>query len=255
VALGAFQLRSGGKVVGATLKWTDIMRGFDNSTPGQSGRRDVVRYDSPAWEGFTASWAWGEDDLWDAALTYKGSWNGISVLAKVGYGESTDPGETLGPAGFTFVTGGTNCGTGPAEFKCKWGGAAGTVKHDATGLYVYGGWGKQVIDTPGLAATFDRDSTTWFIQPGIEQKWTALGKTTIFGEYRKDDAGSNPGKTINSSIQFWQAGVVQNIEAAAMDLYVIYQHTDGDVTLTATPGVVTDLDAFSQVTAGALIQF
>lgn len=24
-----------------------------------------------------------------------------------------------------------------------------------------------------------------------------------------------------------------------MDLYVIYQHTDGDVTLAATPGVVT----------------
>jgi hypothetical protein len=72
VALGAFQLRSGGKAVlagGAALKWTDIMRGFNNSTPGQSGRRDVVRYNSPTWEGFSASWAWGEDDICDAALT------------------------------------------------------------------------------------------------------------------------------------------------------------------------------------------
>ena len=80
----------------------------------------------------------------------------------------------------------------------------------------------------------------WFIQGGIEQKWIPLGKTTVFGEYRHDDGGSNLDKSFtangfsgyvhNSSLNFVGAGVVQNIEPAALDLYVIYRHADGDVT-------------------------
>lgn len=101
----------------------------------------------------------------------------------------------------------------------------------------------------------DPTSTTWFIQPGIEQKWLPLGKTTIFGQYQHDEAGSNPGSTVGANITFWQAGVVQNIEAAAMDLYAIYQHTDGDVALAASPSVATSLDAFQMITVGAMIQF
>ena len=53
----------------------------------------VVRYDSPTFAGFTVIASWGEDDLWDAALTYKGSWNGDSaLLGRAGYGSSNDPG-------------------------------------------------------------------------------------------------------------------------------------------------------------------
>ena len=38
-------IRSGGNFVSpaAPLKWTDVLRGFNNSTPGQGGRRPVVR--------------------------------------------------------------------------------------------------------------------------------------------------------------------------------------------------------------------
>ena len=284
VAMAAFRLRHDGAFVG-TLKWTDALRGFNNSTPGQDGRRRVVRYDSPTVAGFTVITSWGEDDLWDAALTYKGSWNGISVLARAGYGSSNDPG--FASEGLANNSqNGTACGgnqpgrdpTPPAtattvvfgDYRCSWEGAAATIKHDPTGLYLYGGWGRQHFDNDfkvisvgptgtGAVSTvttvFDPTSTTWFIQPGIEEKWTHLGKTTIFGMYQHDQAGSNPGSTINSDIKFWQAGVVQNIEAAAMDFYLIYQHTDGDVTLSASPNTVTTLDAFQMVTFGALIQF
>ena len=58
---------------------------------------------------------------------------------------------------------------------------------------------------------------------------------------------------------------MQNIEAAAMDLYVIYQHADGSVTgcswncgnCPTGAGVngVTNLDAFQEVIMGGLIQF
>jgi hypothetical protein len=33
----------------------------------------------------------------------------------------------------------------------------------------------------------------WYIQPGIEKKWTPLGTTTIFGTYRRDDNGTTSG--------------------------------------------------------------
>lgn len=78
-------------------------------------------------------------------------------------------------------------------------------------------------------------------------------------EFRHDDPGSNLSKTFNGSfvhhsdIDFWGVGTVQNIEAAAMDLYALYHHADGDVTNQA--GDTLKLDAFDMVIAGARINF
>ena len=68
-----------------------LARGFNNGTPGQDGRRNIVRYDSPEFGGFVASASWGEDDLWDTSLTYKGEIHDFKLIGKIGYGESTDP--------------------------------------------------------------------------------------------------------------------------------------------------------------------
>ncbi|MGH9808559.1 MAG: porin, partial [Terriglobia bacterium] len=224
--------------------WKNILRGFDNSTVGQSGRRNVVRYDSPSFGGFSVAAAWGEDDLWDAALTYKGDVGDFALTGKAGYGEGTDESKT-----------GTACG-GPAPgFECKWAGASGTIMHKPSGLYVYGGYGWQKIDTPLF--TGDDTSTTWVIQPGIEKKWMPLGKTTVFGEYRHDDPGANglsgADASFGGNINFWAGGVVQNIEAAAADLYLIYRHADGDYKPSAATSV--SLDGFDAVLGGMLIQF
>jgi predicted outer membrane repeat protein len=252
VAQGVFRLKSGGFDVlgGATpIQWNNVERGFNNGTPGQSGRRNVVRYDSPEFSGFVITAAWGEDDLWDAALTYKGEIGDFKLVAKAGYGESTDEAST-----------GTSCGGSATGFKCKWWGAAGTAMHKPTGLYLYGGYGQQKIDTPSFV--LDDTSTTWFLQPGIEQKWLPLGKTTIFGEYRHDEPGSNNSTSRGADLDFWAGGVVQNIEAAAMDLYVIYRHADGDFTANTAlnggaiaAGSKVNLDSFDMIITGARIQF
>jgi len=274
IFLSQFQLRHNGVAIGGTpLRWTDALRGFNNSTPGDSGRRNVVRYDTPVFQGFNGIVAWGEDDLWDVALVYKNDIHDFAVSARVGYGESTDPGNLSGTAPNTYVTGGSTCissstvaASSFGDFKCKWGGAAATVQHKPTGLFVYGGWGKQTVSVEGNALTtsqlVDPDSTVWFIQPGIEKKFFALGKTNVFGEYRHDDAGSNPGRTIGSKINFWQAGIVQNIEAADTSLYVVYEHADGDVygrtgltTPAGAPNGKTSLDSFQEVITGAKINF
>lgn len=243
VALGAFQLRSGGQSVGG-LTWGNIMQGYNNGTPGQDGRRNIVKYDSPELAGFVASVSWGEDDLWDTSLSYKGGFQDIKLLARIGYGESTDPSAT-------------KCGGPAGGFKCTWWGAAATAMHEPTGLYVYGGYGEQKIDS--LAPALEDSSTTWFLQAGIERKWHSLGKTTIFGEYRHDDVGAayvDGGATLASTgadLNFWAGGVVQNIEAAAMDLYVIYRHAEGDVTTVGSG--FKNLDDFDMVISGARIQF
>ncbi len=118
---------------------------------------------------------------------------------------------------------------------------------------------------------YNPTSTTWFIQPGIEQKWFALGKTTIFGEYRQDDAGTNPGKFVSSDINFWQAGVVQNIDAAAtMPLCRLsasrrrrheHRRQDNQIGIGSstgapiTAGTKFSLDTFQEIIVGAKIEF
>ena len=277
VYMSAFLIRSGGKFVGATpLKWTDVLRGWKNSTPGQADLRDVVRYDSPTFAGFTASASWGEHYLWDTALTYKNDFGDFHVIARAGYGSSNDPGTTLpgvtaSGAATTYVVGGSPCISGAStatslpDFRCTWEGAAATIQHSPTGLYVYGGWGGQFADTshPFPAGTaFIHDSSFLIVQPGIEHNWLSLGPTTIFGGYRRDDPGSNPGKTVEASINFWQAGVVQKIEAARAYLYLIYQHADGEVIgdastakANAAPSGTTPLNAFQEVIGGMRINF
>jgi hypothetical protein len=129
VAQGAFLLRSDGKSVNG-LKWTDVMRGFNNSTPGQNGRRNVVKYDTPTIAGFSVTAAWGEDDIGDVALSYKGEVSDFKLAFKAGYGQTFDEGTNL-------------CHPGGVHQDCEWFGVAGTVMHAPTGLYVYAGFGEQ----------------------------------------------------------------------------------------------------------------
>jgi hypothetical protein len=86
----------------------------------------------------------------------------------------------------------------------------------------------------------------------------------VFGEFRHDDAGSKTNKSFavgadpsgyyhDGNFDFWAAGVVQNLEPAAMDLYLIYRHADGDITNVI--GDTANLDSFDMVIGGALIKF
>ena len=246
VAMARFQLRSGGAGVNGLL-WTDVARGVNNSTPGQNGRRNIVRYDSPEFAGFVGTATWGEDDMWGLALTYKSTWfNDFKVLGKVGYEKTTDSN--------------TSPCSAAARLDCEWWGAAATVMHEPTGLFVYGGYGEQrddsELDLNPAANEIDR---TWFIQAGIERKFFDLGKTTVFGEYRNDQAGSNLARSFggsfvhDSDLDFWAAGLIQQISAADTLLYVVYRHADGETTNNA--GATVDLDAFDMVITGAKINF
>lgn len=235
VALGAFRTRTSGAL---GPRWTDIMGGFNNATPGLGARRNVVRYDTPVLGGFMASAAWGEDDLWDAAISYAGAWGDLKVAARAGYGESTDPASVAG-----------RCSAGNGD--CRWWGAAGTVMHVPTGLYVYGAYGEDRIDLLPAQIGADDTAAMWFVQAGIERRLLPVGKTTLFAEYRNDDIGLSRA-AVGAELDFWAAGVVQNIENAGMDLYAIYRSAGGRAETGGGPVALDDLD---MVIAGARIQF
>jgi predicted porin len=238
------------------LRWNDVLRGFNNSTPSNGGRRNIVRYDTPELLGFTASASWGEDDVWDATLAYEGGFGDFEINGRAGYGHSSDGAATA-------------CHTLPASgdnMDCDWWGLSGFVQHKPTGLFVLASYGKQIdhsrADTALQPGLVDKTDTTWLVQAGVEHKWNALGKTNFFAQYRHDDPGSNVNaagvlRTQSADIDFWSLGAIQYLEAADAMVYLLYQHADGDVLANKTVGGLTNvsIDTFQQVIGGVRIAF
>jgi hypothetical protein len=219
--------------------------GTDSGQIGEGNRMNVVKYESPTYMGFTYSSAWGEDDVWDVALRYAGEFNGIKVAFGIGYQRWTDgtPNER------NCVTGGNS-----NDIHCEQLGLSGAVMHVPTGLYFHGafGWRQDDEVPPG----FDDDSTQLYLQAGIEQKWIPLGKTTIFGEYQRWDVGLTQAGVVlgidSAEMDMWGIGLNQNIEAAAMDLYLSIRQYEPEAT--DVLGEI-EFEDFTTVMAGGIIKF
>jgi hypothetical protein len=145
----------------------------------------------------------------------------------------------------------------------KWQGSA-SILHVATGLFLTGAFVEQSYD---VAVP---DTTYWYMQGGITRNWTGMGNTVLYGEYgRFEDGGVGvtygadgvgTAHTIDASeVTFWGIGVVQHIDAAAMEVFLAYRNYEATVAGTAGTSVNTffdgNLDDLSVVTAGARIRF
>lgn len=202
--------------------------------------RNVVRYDSPSIGGFYLSASWGASgptppngqsgDMWDAALRYVGEFQQIRVVGGLGY--RVDDGQELqvNLAGLNLAI--------PTGAETKTFLASGSVMHMPSGLFVSAYYADQE-----WSQTADFDLTMWQVQGGIETRLTALGKTTFFGEYGELDISAGGGEPTPN---LWGLGVVQAIDAAAMDLYATYRTYDLDL------GADDGVDVFM---AGARIKF
>jgi hypothetical protein len=218
--------------------------------------------------GFIASAAWGEDDMWDVALRYAGEFSGFKLAAGIAYAQWTDGTSTTAGAGnaekgCARVTGAPNIG---ADVKCEELGLSASIMHVPTGLFVTGSYGYKDDDRRvGLSIAGNRSRDEQYtVMAGIEQKFFPLGKTTIYGEYIDGSFGQNAvratttlgidGQNIRSTdVTIWGLGLNQQIDAAAMDVYVMYRNHEFDVT--ATNGVKANLEDLQIVTMGARIQF
>ncbi|WP_072373696.1 porin [Hyphomicrobium sp. NDB2Meth4] len=191
--------------------------------------QNVVRYDSPTFGGFSVSASWGEDDMWDVAARYAGEHAGFKFAAAAAYNENSSenwlPAARIGDTFQYFQVGAY-------------------LEHVPTGLFVYGAYGNSQYDL----ATGDSD--TYYVKAGLRERWTPLGHTVLYGEYENNEA-SGAFANIGSDTEFnlWGLGVVQEIDAAAMSLWVSYRHLD------YSNDTATSYEDFQYIKAGALINF
>ncbi|MGL4396980.1 MAG: porin [Hyphomicrobium sp.] len=202
-----------------------------------------VRYDTPAFAGFTASASWGEDDFWEVALRYSGEFSGFKVLAGAGYSEFSDEG-TTGPS------------VSPVKNSDVFQ-VGGYVQHLATGLFLHAAYGMEdnndTVLNNGATAL---DSHHWYLKGGIRQKWTALGATIVYGDYVEYDDQLGPAAlaagATSSTLRRYGGGIAQELDAAAMTVYLKYHHITGDVT--GAPAL-SDLEDADFISFGGLINF
>ena len=160
--------------------------GFD--LPFDGGRDDVVRGDTASLGGFMASAAWAGNDTWDAALRYAGEFGGFKVAGGIGYRDDV--------AGIQTVIGSVS------------------AKHVASGVFANAAFGH--VDANGLGTL-----KGYHFQGGIETRASEFGALTIFGEYgwlAIDQMQVDP--------IWFGAGIVQEIDAAAMSLYASWRRYD-----------------------------
>ena len=204
------------------------------------GRQDSVRYDTPSIAGFKLSAAWGENDYWDVAARYKGKFDQFKIGAGVGYSvwDGQDAGALAEETSFV---------------------ASASIMHTPTGLFVNGAYRNNEVDFGATSQEMD----AYYVQVGVKQKWNSLGATTIWADYMNAQDGLLTGEDRNqlfggnvatsSEYDRFGFGVAQNIDAAKMQLYVIYQHNEAEIETVA--GAVDGIEDFDVVVAGGIIRF
>jgi predicted porin len=230
--------------------WSHLLGG--NAVNGASlSRANAVMYTSPTIGGFSVSASWGEDDQWDAALRYAGEFSGFRVAAGLGY--------RYNYGGLGEVTKDNPGVAGPEPEQVI---VSGSVLHVSSGLFVTGSYINQDNDTVGR-----EDTTLWYAQAGISKNWTGLGKTVIYGEYARVEGGaenfSNNGllvgagasgvPAISTTAEIWGLGIVQHIDAAAMELFLSYRKHTAE--FDDIPSALLSINDFDVVVGGARIRF
>jgi hypothetical protein len=234
---------------GTGLSWGNLM-GTLQVAGASTARGNIVHYTSPTFAGFSVQASAGENNVWDAALRYAGEFSGFRLAAGVGYiSNSTGTNEIVQDLP-------VNAGIDePSQIK-----GSASILHVASGLYLTGAYVNQNNDN-GF-----KDSTLWYVQGGIAKNWTGLGNTVLYGEYSNVENGTqsvfrdaatglptvSPLAILDSNVDVWGLGIVQHIDAAAMELYLSYRNYSGEVSL---GGASAQTDDMNIVLGGARIRF
>jgi hypothetical protein len=201
------------------------------------GRTQLVRYDSPMIAGFqiaashglggeregpTAGIGGPKFSEWDVALRYAAEFNGIRFAAGVGYHE----GVVLDTTSFTWLR--------PANSVM----GSASLLHVPSGLFLSVAashtWFDERPVTLALPLTFGgNEFDTYYVKGGWLANIVPVGQTSFYGEYYAQtynpttDAGQSiffPGGSYTSHM--WGVGIVQHIDAAAMEVYAAYRFYD-----------------------------
>jgi len=111
-----------------------------------------------------------------------------------------------------------------------------------------------------INTAFIPDVETYYVKAGLRRRWHPLGHTIFYGEYLKNDdggvtscAGAAGNFCTSTDLDVWGLGVVQEIDAAAMSMWLAYRHGEFDDN---SVGVfATDYEDLDWLRFGALINF
>jgi predicted porin len=212
-----------------------------------------VRYDSPTFGGFSVSASWGEDDFWDVAARYAGEVHDFKISIAAAFSHVSDF-SNFGPPVSVSVNTAQPAGTDYFQIGAY-------AEHVPTGLFIYGAYGH--LDPDSDLVANDEANNTWYIKGGIRQHWNPLGHTVLYGEYLRAENNNATFNTFTADPTFapnvfnaetrvnvWGLGVVQEIDAAAMSVWIKYRH------LSESDNVAGfSTDNFNYVGTGALINF
>jgi hypothetical protein len=227
--------------------------------------RPAVRYDSPTWGGFRFETSYGtvenhtptsEHNFWDIALFYTADWNSIKLSAAYAYTHTEGN-----------LSGAFDNNDGDLDLHQ----VGASIMHKPSGLGIYGLWQQESTDgTYGFQDTQLNDplfgvrrslpdTEAWYLKPFWRKAWSPIGATVLYGEYGRydDQFGLTAGFDLagdlscvggqfedcyvfGSEVERWGLGLVQEIDSAAMHVWVRWQHQELDVDFVGFEGACTN---------------
>ncbi|WKW50882.1 porin [Rhodomicrobium lacus] len=227
-----------------------------------SSRVEAVRYDTPSLYGFIVSASFAGNDFYDVALRYQKEFNSIRVAAGIGYAWSgLNNDGNLNRVGYGVDSSQIFASSTGKSSKIEVLSGSISAQHVPTGLYATFAAGSREITN--AANIYVQDASYFYVQAGISKRFFDYGATTVYGEYGSYDDyatgttykySSSSSATIgSSSAERYGAGVVQAFDAAALDVYAIYQHVDLEAK--STTGVDLNLNSTDSVISGLRLKF
>ena len=240
--------------VHSNLTWGNFFNGASGDWLNE--RNEHIQYRTPTLAGFSFGASVGEDNYWDIEGRYSGEFNGVRIASRVGYSVRSEYDQA---AGALFCT--ANC-----EKKVEQLAGSLSIRHMPTGLFFTGAAGWR--DTTDSAVGGDYDSSFFYLSGGVARNFTGLGDTVFYGEYSEwkgvgqdvNTATAGPAGTVafglpilsGDKLNHWGIGIVQHVDAAAMEFWLAYKNYSLDA-----PGILGPFQAedLHLIQAGTRIRF
>ena len=168
----------------------DDLFGFDGD------RAPAVAWWSPEIYGLTVGVALVDDDEYEGAIRYAKARHGIQFAISAGY--RRDRGAWNLSDTDTYV-------------------GSASLKHVETGLFISAGGG--IRDADGFAR-----QEIYEVRGGKVAKLLTMGTTTFFGRFERGEVEFS--KRFGGDAEIYGAGIIQNVDPAAMELYFTWDHID-----------------------------
>ena len=271
----AMLIGNGTGVVGPTgYNGTRNWGNFFNGATGNdwlNPRQEHIQYRTPTIAGFTLGASFGEDNYWDVALRYAGEFNGIRIAGAIGYSVQSEWDRDLTASPFNAGLGTTLCNANCDKRTEQLAGSL-SIRHMPTGLFFTGAAGKRDVDNhqeitgasidatgafTAASATGARsiDADFFYLSGGVARNFFGIGDTVIYGEYSEWRSAGDVSATAaleDDVLQHWGVGILQNIDAASLELWLAYKNYSLD---TAAGSTLVNPDDLHMITAGTRIRF